>query len=117
MLKQNHTHLNHNLPDVAVGLFLGGLIGAGTMLLLAPQSGKKTRQQILQKEIELRDRAIEMAEDAMTKARLESRKLSRNAQHKAKEIIHQGQEMVSEQLAHMSEFVENGKKSLLNSKN
>ena len=51
------------------GLLVGGLIGAGTMLLLAPQSGKKTREQIRLKGIELRDQTAGVFEDAMSQTR------------------------------------------------
>jgi gas vesicle protein len=117
MLKENHAPLNHNnnISGVATGLFLGSMIGAATMLLLAPQSGKRTRVQIQQKGIELRDLATEKVEDAMAQVRLESKKLARSGRHKAKELMQQGQELVTEQLAHVSEVVETGKKSILGS--
>ena len=117
MFKENQTHLNHNnnISGVATGLFLGSMLGAATMLIFAPQSGKKTRVQIQQKGIELRDQAVEKAEDAMTRMRWESRKLARSGRHKAMEIMHQGQELVAEQLANVSEVVETGKKSILGS--
>jgi len=38
-----------NAKPVLAGLLIGGLAGAGAMLLLAPQSGKETRAQIQQK--------------------------------------------------------------------
>jgi gas vesicle protein len=117
MLKENQTNLNHNnnISGVATGLVIGSLIGATTMLLLAPQSGKRTREQIQQKGIELRDRATDKVEDAMTQVRLESKKLARSGRHKAKELMHQSQELVAEQLANVSEVVETGKKSILGS--
>lgn len=116
MLKENQVQLSHNnVSGVATGLLVGSLIGATTMLLLAPQSGKRTRVQIQQKGIQLRDRATEKVEDAMTQVRLESKKLARSGRHKAKEIMHRGQELVAEQLAHVSEAVETGKKSILGS--
>lgn len=117
MLKENQAHLNHNnnAAGVATGLFIGSLIGATTMLFLAPQSGKRTRVQIQQKGIELRDQAAEKVEDALMQVRVESKKLSRTGRHKAKELMHQSQELVTEQLAHVSEVVETGKKSILGS--
>ena len=42
-----------------VGLVLGGLVGASLALLLAPQSGVKTRGQIKDKSVELKDGAVE----------------------------------------------------------
>lgn len=119
MLKENHKNQNYNHSNnasgVAAGLFIGGLIGAVTMLFLAPQSGKRTRAQVQQKSLELRDRAVELVEDTVSQARMEGKKLTRTAQHKAKEIVHQGQELVSEQLAHVSEAVETRKRSILGS--
>lgn len=39
------------------GFLIGGLIGAATALILAPQSGEETRTQIREKSIELKDKA------------------------------------------------------------
>ncbi|MBN1934822.1 MAG: YtxH domain-containing protein [Anaerolineae bacterium] len=39
------------------GFLVGGLIGAATALLLAPQSGEETRMQIHDKSIELKEKA------------------------------------------------------------
>jgi len=50
------------------GFLIGGLVGAAVALLLAPQSGEETREQIRDKSIELRDQAEVMAKDAMTTA-------------------------------------------------
>jgi len=41
------------------GLVLGGLVGASFALLLAPQSGVKTRGQIKDKSVELKDGTVE----------------------------------------------------------
>jgi gas vesicle protein len=42
-----------------IGLVMGGLVGASLTLLLAPQSGMKTRGQIKDKGVELKDGAVE----------------------------------------------------------
>jgi gas vesicle protein len=117
MFKENQKNQNHNnnISGVATGLFIGGLVGAVTMLFLAPQSGKRTRAQIQQKSLELRDQAVELAEDAILQAKMEGKKLTRAAQHKARKIMYQGQELVAEQLAHVSEAVATSKKSILGS--
>ncbi|MBN2386100.1 MAG: YtxH domain-containing protein [Anaerolineales bacterium] len=51
-----------------VGFVVGGLTGAVVSLLFAPQSGEETRTLIKDKSIELRDKAAEQAEAALTKA-------------------------------------------------
>jgi gas vesicle protein len=49
---------NGGVPFLA-GLVAGGVFGAGLALLLAPQSGEKTRGQIRAKSLELKDGAVE----------------------------------------------------------
>lgn len=50
------------------GFLIGGLVGAATALLLAPQSGVETRALIRDKSIELKDKAADSAEEALNKA-------------------------------------------------
>lgn len=51
------------LAAFIAGVFIGGIIGAATMLLLAPQSGEDTRTYIKDKSIELKDKAAVTYED------------------------------------------------------
>jgi gas vesicle protein len=52
-----------------VGMFIvGGMIGAGVALLMAPQSGRRTRSKIRDKGVELREKAVETAEDTRHRA-------------------------------------------------
>ena len=39
------------------GFLVGGLVGAATALILAPQSGEETREQIRQRAVEIQGRA------------------------------------------------------------
>jgi len=57
-----------DLGSFLAGFVIGGLIGAGVALLMAPQSGEETRALIGEKSIELRDRAAETATDVQTRA-------------------------------------------------
>lgn len=59
---------NGDLGSFLAGFVIGGLIGAGVALLLAPQSGEETRGLIKEKSIELRDRAYDTADEARVKA-------------------------------------------------
>jgi gas vesicle protein len=103
---------NSNIFGVLAGLLIGSLAGAVTMLLLAPQSGKRTRRQIQQKGIELRHRTTEMMEDAVAQARLDGNKIARDGRRKAKELLHQGQDLVAEQIEYVSDAVKAGKKAI-----
>ena len=106
---------NNNILGVLVGLLVGCLAGAIAMLLLAPQSGEDTRTQIQEKSIELRDRTAGMMEDAMTQVRLDRNKITMGGRQKAQELLHHGQALVVEQLEHVSEAAQAGKKAIQNS--
>jgi gas vesicle protein len=45
------------------GFLIGGLVGAATALLLAPQSGEETRTVIKSRSIELKEKAMTEAEN------------------------------------------------------
>ena len=50
---------NNELGSFLAGFVIGGLVGAATALILAPQSGQDTRSQIIGKSQELRDQGGE----------------------------------------------------------
>ncbi len=109
---QEPEYHNTNVWSVLAGLLVGSLAGALTMLLLAPQSGKDTRMQIKDKSIELRDRTTEMVDDAVAQMRSSRDKLTASGRKKAKEILHQGQALVVEQLENVSDAAQAGKKAI-----
>jgi gas vesicle protein len=69
---QEHENDANNTWGFFAGLLIGGLAGAVAMLLLAPQSGKRTRAKIQQKSIELREQTAEAVEDVVAQARRQS---------------------------------------------
>lgn len=81
---------NKNILSVLIGALIGGLAGAITMLLFAPQSGEKTRIQIQEKGIELRDLATEMVDDTWSQVRESGEKFTKSGSQKAKELMQQG---------------------------
>lgn len=112
---QEYRHPTNNMLSVLLGMLIGGLAGAVTMLLLAPQSGKDTRMQIQKKGIELRDRTTEMVKDAMGQVQLNANKITMGGREKIKELKQHGQELAVEQLDRVSEAARAGKKVLQNS--
>ena len=110
--KQEPEYHNNNILSVLIGMLIGGLAGAVTMLLLAPQSGEKTRVQIQEKGIELRDQATEMMEDAMEQVRMDRKKITIEGRQKTKELLQQGKALVIEQLENVSEAAQAGKKAI-----
>ena len=105
---QEYRYFANSILGVLAGILVGGLAGAVTMLLLAPQSGKDTRRQIREKSIELRDRTSEMMEDTMAQVRTNTNKLTMNVKDYSKE-------MAVEQLDNVSEAAQAGKKAIQNS--
>jgi len=105
------TNVRHTKGFLA-GVLIGGLAGAGAMLLLAPQSGKRTRAKIQQKSIELRDQASDSLGDAVAQVRVKTRQITAGIGDKAEELQHRGQEMIDEQKERFSTLVESGKKAV-----
>jgi gas vesicle protein len=91
------------------GMLVGGLAGAGAMLLLAPQSGKKTRTQIQEKSIELRDQTVKTVEDTAAQVRAKANQISVSLHNQAEELQQRGQDMLAEQKERLSTHVEAGK--------
>ena len=52
-----------------ISLLIGGLTGALVMLLVAPQSGKRTRAKLHRQSAEWREQASDTMEDAVASAR------------------------------------------------
>jgi gas vesicle protein len=98
---QEPKYRRNNAGSVLVGLFLGGLAGVVTALLLAPQSGEETRRQIREKGIELRERTAELVEDTVAQGR-----------EKFNELKHQGQDLAVGQLDRVSDAAQAGKKAI-----
>lgn len=105
---QEYSHPAYNVLGVLAGILIGGLAGAVTMLLLAPQSGRDTRRQIREKSIELRDRTSEMLEDTMTQVRTNTNKIAMG-------VKDYSERMAVEQLDNVSEAAQAGKKAIQNS--
>jgi len=92
-----------------IGFVIGGLTGAITALLLAPQSGEETRTQIKERAIELRDKTAESASEVYSQAEAAAQEAIRRAEAllaKAKEaaadVQQRGQKILEEQKTRLS---------------
>lgn len=103
MTSQTQTH--GSAGYFFIGLLIGGLAGSAAMLLMAPQSGKETRDQIQAKGIQLRDEATETVEKTMAQARVKGQQLSTDVREKAEVLQQRGQNLVNQQREHLSAIV------------
>ena len=97
-----------------IGFIVGGLTGAVSALLLAPQSGEETRTFIKEKAVEISDKAAETVEDSYEKAEIaaeEARKrfeeLAQATKKRAEEIQSRGQVILEEQKEKLSTVLGN----------
>jgi gas vesicle protein len=90
---------------LAIGMLVGGLAGAAAMLLLAPQSGKKTRAQIQLRSIQWLDQTTDLGKKALSQARYDSHEIATGVREKVLHFKHQGQDQLAKQLDHISAAV------------
>lgn len=91
----NHSQETGNIAECVwgfvAGLLVGSLTGAAVMLFLAPQSGKKTRDQM-----------VKTVEDGVARARGTARQITGDVLEQAEELEQHGQDMLDEQRDHLS---------------
>ncbi len=86
----------YSAGSLILGFFIGGVVGAGVALLLAPQSGKETRQKIK-----------ELAEDAKGKAAEYAGKVK----GQVTSTVGKGKEILEEKKSLVTAAVEAGKEA------
>ena len=99
------------------GLLIGGLVGAGTMLLLAPQAGRRTRQELQEGALDLRDRTTEKVRGAVSEVRSRADQVVSDVREKADELQNQGKDIAVEQLDRVASAAQARKKAIEASKN
>jgi gas vesicle protein len=102
--------------SLLTGLFLGGLVGAGTILLLAPQPGARTRAEIRQGAVHLRDRTTETVKDKVTQVKAKANQIKADVQYKAEDLQHQGKGLLVKQLDRVAQAAEAGKQAIQNNR-
>ena len=117
----NHENDENGAGDFWGGLLIGSLIGAlagaVAMLLLAPQSGKKTRAKLLRQSHELRKQAAGTVEDASKQVRVTARHVTHDVRKQAEELEKQGQALFDEQKDNLASIVEAGKNAVQGNRN
>lgn len=109
--KQDVNKLNRFLAGLVflAGLALGSLAGAGAMLLLAPQSGKKTRKQIRRKGKNLRKQTDKAMDGAVAQVRAKAHQVTNSIHEQAEDLQQRGQDVLDEGKERFSVVVEAGK--------
>ena len=92
-----------------IGMLTGGLAGAVTMLLLAPQSGQRTRTKLRRQSHDLREQMVDSMEDAMGQAGDKAHQITHDVRKQAEKLEHRGQAMFDDQKDNLSTMVEAGK--------
>ena len=82
--------------SIILAFFIGGLVGAGVALLLAPQPGKETRQKIKELADEAKEKATKYAEEVKSKVT---------------STVGKGKELVEEKKSLITTAVEAGKEA------
>ena len=117
-MKNNNRNAKHEVNTLnrflagllfVAGTLVGGLIGAGAMLLMAPQSGKKTRKQLWRRGQDVREQTTDTIEDGLKQVRAKARKVTTKIHKQAEELQHRGQDVLDQQRERWSPVVEAGK--------
>ena len=91
------------------GILLGALAGAVAMLLLAPQSGKKTRRQIRRKGKALRKQTAGTIEDGVAQVRATAHDVTGSIHEQTEALQQRGQDILEAGKEHLATAVEDVK--------
>lgn len=101
---------NHNagyfIAGGLLGGLLGGLIGALVMLLLAPQSGLKTRKQIRRMGRDVQVKTTDAVDETVVRVRDKAHDITSGVHDQAEALQQRGQDLVDEQKERWSPVVE-----------
>lgn len=93
------------MGSILMGFFIGGMVGAVAALLMAPQSGERTRAMIRDKGIELREKAMETrerAEESLRGAMNRTEEMAQTAKERMEEMTRRGKKEMEEQSGPMN---------------
>ena len=109
--KMNTAVLNIALY-IGIGVLIGGLAGATTMLFTAPQSGKRTRDLVRNRTVKLANQTSKSIQDAVGRVRTETDKLSAGVSGRAQLLKQRSQKRLLKQMDKVSAALDAGKSSL-----
>lgn len=95
---------------VLTALVLGGLVGAGAMMLFAPKSGKETRANLQHKGRDLKDKTVGGVKDAVKQAATRGQQFGDDLMGRADDLQHDGREALAEQLGHIENAARKARK-------
>ena len=87
------------------GLLIGSLVSVVATLLLAPQSGKKTRKQIQRKGKKLRKQAAKAVDESVSQVRAKAEQVTTGIQEQAEGLQQRGQDVVDQQKERLASAV------------
>lgn len=103
--------------SLLAGFMIGGLIGAASMLLFAPQSGRETREAVQSGAMDLKDRATDTAQRTVSQAKSKAQQLASDAKDKASDLQSRSMNAAADQLDKVSKAAQSGKKAIRSSQN
>lgn len=83
--------------SVALGFILGGVLGGCLALLIAPESGRRTRERLRDLAADVRDKTVDLSEDL---------------RDKAEDAMERGREVFEEKKSILSAAVQAGKDAM-----
>jgi gas vesicle protein len=105
----------NGIKSLLAGLLFGGLLGAGTMLLFAPQSGSKTRAEVQRRAAQLREDTSEAVMDRIDQVKYKTGQITADVKSKAADLEHKGRDLVAKGLNNVSQAARAGKRAIQSS--
>lgn len=116
MATQNHSNKRTDkVPGggaLLAGMMIGSLVGAGTMLLLALQSGKRMRQKIQLGALDLRDRARDRVIGTASEFRARAERAASDVRDTVDQLATQDKGIAIEQLDRVAAAAKARKRAL-----
>jgi gas vesicle protein len=110
--ESNHLGRTGTSGPALAALLVGGLLGAGAMMLLAPRSGRETRSRIQHKALELREQTVGTVRSAVGQVSSHTQDLASKVKDRAGVLDQQSREVLAKQLDNVAEAAKAGKDAI-----